>query len=312
MKRVVLLLVILAAGCAAGEDAPTANRPSHGLTLRVRMLSPRLVMAGHVPTFEVTLANDSTTESFRVVKPGDGSELGWREPHVHWTGTIDRGDGRPVPLPVPNLGRCKLFDTDWDKDFLRLDPGDELTLDYEPLLDFQMAGTVRLQARYDYDAGHGPNSRTGWKPPYPLNMGGVEPFSVVSETVEFEIYRPLDLTFRAKSAAKVGRASKLDDLFELRLVNRSGKPFGFEAGSGGLIVFEVDREFHGSKPDWFDCPEKVEEAGPLRPGAARSLLNGKEWTPDESGTARMRAALIAVRNESQFVLKSDWIDVRIE
>ena len=133
---------------------PRSNRPltkaeiEADLRLEVTWTGPKVIEVGDRLPVSASLVNDSKTTTHPVVKVGDGSELGWREPFVYWTATIDRGDGKPIEVPKQRYRRCGLFDYDWPKDVVALRPFETLPVDVHPLLEFQQAGRVRLQAHY--------------------------------------------------------------------------------------------------------------------------------------------------------------------
>lgn len=325
MKLSILLLAILAAGCAANVDEKPGPEPDKpGLVLRVEMLSPNVLMAGQSPVFKVTLANTSATDTFRAVRPGDGSESGWREPHVHWTGTIDRGDGKPSPLPKWTGGRCGLFEADWDKDFVRLEPGEELPMEwFEPDFELQRAGKVRLQAHYDYRAGRNPLSRTVWKSPYPHHMQGVEPFSVVSEPVEFEMIRPLDLQVTVKKPLKAGVKNRLSEILDVRLVNRTKATIKFDSHQSyqsASLYLSVGRESDESRPETTADSMEIDVPNTIGAGAAVSLVQPSlfaggfdgTWVVENPGTVRIRALCISeVKGGDPFELLSEWVEVPV-
>jgi hypothetical protein len=70
------------------------------LTLDARRWGqPGDVPAGSDVWVEAQLINRSTRTSHRVVMPGEGSVVwGAREPYIYYTATLDRGDGKPIPL----------------------------------------------------------------------------------------------------------------------------------------------------------------------------------------------------------------------
>src|SRR4051794_23181515 len=66
-------------------DDPLAPNITRDLKLVAQLRSKRTVDDGTDPYIELTLVNISKTFNYPVVKPGDGSEAGWRDPHVFFT-----------------------------------------------------------------------------------------------------------------------------------------------------------------------------------------------------------------------------------
>jgi hypothetical protein len=303
-------------------EAPTKERIEADLRLRVELRGPKTVPAGTRPWPSVTLVNTSRNVAHRVVKPGDGSEVGWREPYVYWTATLDRGDGRPVPVPDSDYVRCGLFDWGWPKDTVLLGARGELPLDFEPLLEFQQAGRVRLRAHYAYHGGGGPRSRSRVPPDRIGQLAGVPAFEIISDPVEFDVVRPLDVRVQVKRALTAGVAVRLSDLIEVTLVNQSREPV--ECASPTLhadarLGLEIEGEFGGWRPA---LPEQGSTYGVrrvLKPGEAVPLLgrgdfaNGLDgtWTYPQAGTVRLRAAYTTTTWKPGADIKSDWVEVRV-
>lgn len=124
-----------------------------------------------------------------MVKPGDGSEVGWREPWVWFEAERREGDGTWKTVAPPMLGRCGLYDPNWEKDALELAPGAALAIkDWVPDVGvaFQMKpGTYRVVVHYAFRGG----ATKGHLPaPGPRRvMVDVAPFEVVSKPVEVTI-----------------------------------------------------------------------------------------------------------------------------
>jgi hypothetical protein len=141
--------------------------------------------------------------------PGDGSEIGWREPYIYFTTTIDTGDGVFKPVPEARYSRCGLFDPNWQKDVRLLKPGEEVVItDWIPapsnMLEFKQPGRIRLTAHYSYDPGRAKSSMT--PPPALGRMTGVPPFELVSASIEFELAPPPEAAPNQKAPEVHGTA----------------------------------------------------------------------------------------------------------
>src|SRR6185436_6249645 len=126
MRPFGIALLLLASGC--GETA--APRPEPGqsalkeirndLVLEARLQGPGTFEPGQPIPLDLSVRNRSAGRKHRVVKPGDGSEAGWREPHVFFTAEKERRPGEWKPLERFGLPRCGVFDRDWEKDVMDL------------------------------------------------------------------------------------------------------------------------------------------------------------------------------------------------
>src|SRR5688572_14865014 len=110
MRCHVAVLSVAAAvvGCSTAPDDELTTREQIIKDLKLEITAPadRTLMAGTKPAIGLKVVNTSRTTLHHVVMPGDGSELGWREPYVYFTATYDSGDGKSVDLPNEAYGRC--------------------------------------------------------------------------------------------------------------------------------------------------------------------------------------------------------------
>src|SRR5436309_11581542 len=122
MSRSVLFWVLGTLGCGlcAASYRPLPQQIQDDLKLELELKGDPEIYPGSYPGFEVRLVNRSKWSTHPVVRPGDGSQEGRREPHVYFTATVDRGDGRPIPVPPENYGYCGLFKWAWVQDAIEL------------------------------------------------------------------------------------------------------------------------------------------------------------------------------------------------
>jgi hypothetical protein len=178
-----------------------------------------------VPHLNVTLVNTSKTFTYPVVKPGDGSEVGWRDPYIYLTAEQLTVEGKWVPVEKGGYARCGLFASGWEQDVVELKPGEKLVLDWWPVSNFvlQYPARVRLSAHYEYRASSGKRGE-----PRPVaergKMGDTPLFAIKSEPVEFEVVRPLDLKIKVKRPLKVGVEQKITDVIEVTVTNTTDRP----------------------------------------------------------------------------------------
>ncbi len=314
-------------------DRPTRRQIEADLRVRVELKGPRTIQAGTEPWVSSTLVNTSLTRTHRVVRPGDGSDPGWREPHVYWTATLDRGDGKPVPVPQAEYARCGNFAGDWPTDAMPLGPRGEIPLDSwsGPLPDFQQAGRVRLRRHYAYQAGKGRRSRCLVEAGELGLMEGVPSFEIVSAPVEFDVVRPLDVRVKVKRVLKVHQKVRLSDLIEVVLVNQSRGPVECSSPTryDAHLGFDIRGQFRGwgltlndgrSSPSGGGGPAPGPRRA-LRPGEAVSLLgpgefvNGLDgtWEYPVEDTVRLRAVYSTpTSDEERASIRSEWVEIRVE
>lgn len=156
----------------------------------------RLELTAHRGTpfrFDAVLANRSPDTVHRIVAPGDGSDAGWREPHVFQRGwTRDGGSWRELkPRPVE---RCGMYDHCWQRSVRFLHPNEELVLfrGGGPAFDFP-PGPARVTMCYRYSAGRA-GKGPGAKPVEPTGlMRDLPAFDLESEPLEFTAGGPVSV-----------------------------------------------------------------------------------------------------------------------
>jgi hypothetical protein len=173
--------------------------PTDALALEV--VPPRSsIVEGERLDLVMRLVHHQTRESGKappvwVVKPGDGSEVGWREPWVRFE--VEQNTPGPdgvvawVRLGEPQLGRCGLYDPNWEKDAVALAAGESIPLkDWlpDPAQAFGLkAGTYRVTVRYQFRGGATKGHIPASTPP--KVMVGVAPYEVVSKPIELVIVK---------------------------------------------------------------------------------------------------------------------------
>lgn len=314
MRTLPLLFGVALVGCAAPDPAPPVPEPQRevGLSDREQIeadlkLIPvalfdwpdRTVEAGGFRGTRLKLVNTSKTRTHKVVKPGDGSYDGRREPWVHVT--ADRLLPSNVWEPLSHQGGagCGLFDWNWEKDVIDLKPGEELALDdwfRHPEFDLQHPGPVRYAGHYEYRA----PVRLRDEPLAELlrgPMGAVPPFALTSEPVVFQVIRPLDVRVRVKKAVKVGVESDVADAIEVTVTNTSGVPRSvgnIAQDACGLDVRFYDAIVSDVQHRWTDIPTEG-RTRELLPGETVTVFGGGDfastagarWKGLKAGTTRL-------------------------
>jgi hypothetical protein len=305
------------------DSLRTRERIEADLRLWVELKGSKTIQAGTTPWLSVALVNTSTTPAHWVVKYGDGSEVGWREPYVYWTATLDRGDGKLVPVPRADYRRCGLFNAAWPKDAILLRPGEKMELGFVPLLEFQQPGRVRLRAHYAYHGGSGERSRSPVAPDQRRRMTGVPAFEVISDPLEFDVIRPLDIRVKVKWALKAKVETRLSDLVEVVLVNQSADPVTCSSPTlhaGTPLRLEIDGEYGGWPPTLTEERSTYGVRRQVKPGESVPLLgpgefaNGMDgtWTYPKEGKVRLRAVFLVPLEPWHWArIQSEWVEVRV-
>jgi hypothetical protein len=275
------LLLAVFGQTLAPAAPPTQAQIERDLVLEAVVKSPASIQPGQAVEVSLVLRNQSREITYPVVKPGDGSEVGWREPYVYFTATVETAKGITVPVPQLGRGRCGLFAHDWPKDVILLKPGAEMPLNEwlipaSGALNFQEPGRIKLIAHYQYRAG------LGKRPADPAAIAasaiaGVPAFAIVSKPVEFDVVRRLELQLKAKAPLRAKTRTKLSDFLDLRLVNSSGEQIAAPIPSydGPVLLtlpFMAKVASIGSEPKIEKRAAGDIEPVVLPPGQAISLL----------------------------------------
>jgi hypothetical protein len=268
---------------------PPHDKPDPARDLKlVTSFDAKRVEAGAVPYITLTLVNTSKNVTYPVVKPGDGSEAGWREPFVHFTAEQLNVQGEWTPLQTFGRGRCGLFDWKWQKDVIDLKPGEKLVVTNEwiPAADFrlQQPGKVRVRGHYEYRAGVGKGGRV--QPGEDLGrMARMPAFAIQSEPVEFDVIRPLDLRVRVKKALKVGVEMKVSDVIDVTLTNTTGESITVRTGGQKAAGFDlIGGGPEANQPQLTDYATEYGKLTLLKAGQTASLLGAGEFANGGDGT----------------------------
>lgn len=294
------------------------------LALEVKLLSGDGVQPGQPVRLEIHLKNTSNERIYPVVKPGEGSEVGWREPHVFYTAWIDTGDGDWYKVPNARLARCGVFDAQWQNDVVELWPGKSIELKEwltppEMALELQEPGKVRLHVHYRYRGGvAGKDPKTG-KTFDTGKMRGMPPFELVSKPVEFEVLRPLDVVVTVKKPLKARTKTRLSEILDVKLVNRSKGGIEVMAptlSADARLSFETDG---GPAPTLSEQDQPYGKRQLLNPGDEAAILgdaalsNGVDgtWKVNKPGKVKLRAVYTTSTWEPAAVIKSGWVEVEV-
>lgn len=285
-----------------------------GLKLEAELAEPSPLEAGAPIAIEARLVNVSD-KAIPVVQVGDGSSVGWREPHVFFSAEYVDAQGDYRPAKEESFGRCGNYDDDWTDEVTVLAPGESMKLDYflspDTFFDLHEPGDLRIRVHYRYQQGKGRKSTV----PAPASMNNVPAFELVSAPIEVQLQRWFDVTLETKRAVESEIPVSLDDVFQLRVRNVSAVersilvPRGPDAQETS-IWFQVEPNERYVPNHTFIVPS-VAPAHRLAPGAEAVVLGeggvlGKSdeaWTPGDPGTIRVRATLGHAR--------SNWTTVTV-
>lgn len=119
---------------------------------------------------------------------GDGSTVGWREPRVYWE-VQAKVDSVWTDLEIRPIARCGLYDSDWQKDAVKVAPGESLDLATEWTgrahysYDMKSQKQYRGRLRYHFTGG---KARKGSPMMSPVKLDYGPGYVVVSNWVELQ------------------------------------------------------------------------------------------------------------------------------
>ncbi len=299
-------LLLLAVAVAVWYAAqPTPHRESGMVPPRadierdlklVFQVSTSDVTAGRGPWVPgLVLVNTSETATYRVVKPGDGSSLGRREPYIHFRAERRTDGNEWEPLKPEPWGICNNSGGDWRKDVIELKPGESLPLSWFRVpFSFQHPGATRITAHYECRV-----------PP----AEGDRAYHITSAPLVLAVSRPLDLTAEVIGTATKGVPVDVGMVVKVALANRTDRPLTVagvgEGGSRLSVLFTplVDnrKQEAGVGYGWRGIGELDSKNGAPPPstmtvnaGERAVLLGGgvrpvgkTTWTPPKAGRYRV-------------------------
>ncbi len=287
--------------------------PADDLRVEARLKTPTVIEPGQRVEVEALLINTSRTATHRVVKPNDGSEVGWREPEVFYTAETDSGDGIWRPVAKGAGGRCGLFAQDWPRDIIDLKPGESIKLEWlsspQWALDLPQSGKVRLRLHYAWQR---QGKRRAGIDPETTAMAGIAPYEIVSDAMEFLVQGQLRVDLIARGAfMRAGTPIELARALKISLKNTVNAPV--EAGKLRLY-FEVKGWSTGARPSvkrvaGRSAAKTLARGGAIELiGTARPVFEGY-WDYPKAETIKIRAAVHREVGRKSTTFKSDWVSV---
>ncbi len=153
------------------------------------------VEAGDEWPIVASVVNRSSVRARLLITPDDGSDVGWREPHVFYTVQAEETPG--VFREVKELAerRSGSYASAWSKDAVALAPGSSMRLEWiaNPgrAFDFLRSGKIHVVAHYKYEGGTKRSfewSDAGaieWQ--LPPEIRRLPPFELVSAPLELRV-----------------------------------------------------------------------------------------------------------------------------
>ena len=153
-------------------------------------------------------------------------------------------------------------------------------------------------------------------------MRGVPEFELVSEPVEFEVVRPLDVLVKVNRPMTVGKTHLASEVVDVLLVNRSEREIEvssptnsadaraailFEGGEAAKLRYKIwDGETYGIKVK-------------LKPGEAVPLIGPSEfanghdakWDTLAPGMVKVRASYTTTTWNPGATILSEWVEVPV-
>jgi hypothetical protein len=314
-------LAILLGAMSASAAAPTRDELERDLELRATLTSPATLEVGGRVQMKLAVVNRSAAATYSVAKAGDGSEVGWREPHVFFTAERQTEAGEWVEVPKGDYSRCGMFSPGVDAK--KLAPGAQLKLEWLPepsqMLDLNEPGKVRVRAHYAFRTTDKKKSRGV---PLPKGLRELPPFELVSAPVELTLVRPLMLSLQlAGSGIMAANApTELASLFRIELRNgkRGAQKVQGIAPAAGTLSFELQGESAGWMPRVIEPPQNGERT--LGPGESVPLLGdafgapvGGTWEYPTQEKVKVRAIYLQYdKGEIVRTLRSGWVTVTVK
>jgi hypothetical protein len=261
----------------AGAEQEQANRRTaieRDLKLQFdRANNQRTLRPGKRIGFKLKLTNESEEATYPIVKPGDGSGIGWREPHVFWEAQQKDADGKWQAVESHGILRCGLFDPNWQKDVVSLEPGESLALkDWlaspELSLYFEQPGEIRIRAVYDYARGE----RKRQPKDQPIDrgaMGDTPAFRIHSNWVAYTVVCPLEVSVEPIGKLVIGEKLAISKVVKVRVKNISDKPIELPRLIEEYLSLRVT-----TNPGWSPILSNHRAAGKvtLKPGESVMLI----------------------------------------
>ncbi len=304
------LLAVVAAGTSLADDRKSDGSPTADLELVIVKRFPDVVRPGQILETGLVLRNTSPLGPHRVVRPGDGSDEGWREPHVWFEVHRKTADGAWAQAPKRKVVRCKSHKPDWREDVVEISAGGELDVRSwarDPSrYALQKPGAYRLTAHYAWrrQPVAGTDGDLG-------RMRDVPAFQIVSDAVPFTLERPLDVKIEVLGDVPANGAS-IGSVINVRGVNNTKKPLHWQP-----MEWKPQVEIEGGWLSKNDVVMPVDHDNPreLAPGGSSVAFAGwsarHDLKPDaDAEVVRLTVALKSLRTGGGRIV-SEPVEIRV-
>lgn len=323
----VLFLLALTFGASACYAAPSRQQIERDLVIVAKLRAASPFATTEPIKVDMWIENRSKTDTYPLVNPGDGSDMGWREPYVFYTAESKSGDGKWQTIKQEWWPRCGNYDPDWQKDVVQLAPGQKMTISDSMIptpREFHDGEQIRLQAHYAYRQGRGIRSSGEGSKEDTRQMGDTPAFELVSAPVEFAIRNDFTLIVTPKRSIKAGTAADLSELVDVLLENRTAEPTSVLLAISNLnpLTFNMKAEERGSVyvtqiKRTANTSERMPDTAALGLGKTVDLLQMAKslWQVEAKSADRIwiQARYTFVRQMGPMpVVLSPWVEIKVE
>lgn len=331
-----VLVASLALAACSGADAtpstplgapatevrsPTWSRTDveRDLVLTLRRTTAEPFELSRNPRFEVVLANRSRDRAYPIVLSNDGSESGWREPHVWYTVERKLAGATWETAPALPGGRCGLYARDWEKDVRTLAPETEVVLPWFHFYEqwaLEEATHLRVVAHYAY----GDHAKDLRKVPPALHM--IPAYEIASKPMELAVEAPVTLEVRLKGRLP-DSGEALAPLVDVLAINHSKTAQSIAmADSGGSLSLEVEYTAKDGRAEStrISTSHSTSYARDMIAPGARMPVVGSAKAQDysslpEGAKPRRVRAVMSIEWETPGgpdarIMRSPWVDVK--
>ncbi len=188
------------------------------------------VWTGSMPALSISLRNRSESTRHTVVMPGDGSMVGWREPHIRYEVERYGADGEPVAVEAQRIMRCGNYDANWLDELKTLEPGDAVEFEhYGPITwihDLARPGRYRIRGLYSFSRRSSRASQWSGDPDAPEELGSMDayaPYDLKSEWVEWTAIEPVRVTIVRTGTVVFGSTQMASEVIVAHVENVSAE-----------------------------------------------------------------------------------------
>jgi len=223
---------------AQDADAPapayeiSAETVRKDLELVVTRTDEKPVWTGSLPPVAVSLRNTSESTRHSVVTPGDGSRVGWREPHIRYEVERLGAEGEWVKVETQGIMRCGNYDANWLDEIETLEPGAAVKFEhYGPITwihDLVRPGRYRIRGVYTFSetssrASQWEKREDASEAPELGEMAAYAPYALHSRWLAWTAIEPLRVTIVRTGTVVFGTPKMASEVIVARVENVSAQ-----------------------------------------------------------------------------------------